>query len=123
MAGTMFISKIEPIQLIKDMNLTADMFEHATSDHKTPFAHVIERTIGEAVYKLGMRIVDPFTDPKHIKYMRKWYKRLRKRKIIINIVTFCIPFPKIRRPYRAHLIHTSFYLSTLKKIVDSDRKY
>lgn len=122
-AGTMFISKIEPIQLIKDMNILIDLFEKPTADHKTQFAHVIERSIGESVYKLGMKIVDPFTQKKHVKYMQRSYKKLRLRKIIINIFSCLIPFPKIRRHFRSHLINTSFYLQKLKTIVNLDNRY
>ena len=58
-AGTMFISKIKPIQLIKDMNISMDLFEKSSNDHKTQFAHVVERTIGASVYKSGMKIMIP----------------------------------------------------------------
>ena len=122
-AGTMFISKIKPIQMVKDKNISVDLFEKPTKDHRTQFAHVIERTIGEAVYKSGMKIVDPFTSEKHIKYIRRWYKKLKMRKVLINIISCCIPIAKIRRHFRAHLMNTSLYLSTLKRIVEEDRKY
>ena len=69
-AGTMFISKIAPIQFIKDMHLTSDKFEGANTNHTTQLAHVIERDIGAALYQSGMKIVDPFTSPEHIKYMK-----------------------------------------------------
>ena len=121
-AGTMFISKIEPIQLIKDMNILIDLFEKPTADHKTQFAHVIERSIGESVYKLGMKIVDPFTPSEHIRAIKIKYTTL---KIIRRFIQYCfcwVPLPKIRRKIKAN-INNYFYKHYMKKILILDNKF
>ena len=122
-AGTMFISKIKPIQLIKNLNISIDLFDKSTADHKTQFAHVVERTIGAAVYKCGMKIVDPFTSIKHKKHVNMLYKKLKIQKILINIIACCIPVKKWRRQVRSYLLNSDFYMSKLKNIVNTDNNY
>ena len=122
-AGTMFISKMKPIQLIKDMDIKIDLFGVSTPDHKTQFAHVVERTIGAAVYKCGMKIVDPFTSIKHKKHVNMLYKKLKIQKTLINIIACCIPVAKWRRQVRSYLLNSNFYMNKLKNIVNTDNNY
>nr|MBQ0091005.1 glycosyltransferase [Candidatus Enterousia merdequi] len=96
-AGTMFISKPEPISMIKNMNISKNLFQKNQKDHAVQFAHVIERTIGEAVYKCSTQIADPFTSPEHIKQINKMYKKLKRTKRIINYMFLFVPFSKLRR--------------------------
>ena len=102
-AGTMFISRIEPIQKLKELNIPKELFRKPDAEHSVQFAHVIERTIGECVYKSGMVIDDPFTPKKYIRKVKclclwiKWKKRL------INYLVFPIFVAKYRRKLRMFL--------------------
>ena len=120
-AGTMFISKMKPIQLIKNMDIKIDLFGVSTPDHKTQFAHVVERTIGAAVYKCGMKIIDPFTSKQHIKHINNMYKKLKWIKRITGYMVFWIPSQKIRHCIREYLMNISFY-PYLKHIGTIDNK-
>lgn len=116
-AGTMFVAKTEPFQMLKDMNINEQLFKKPTTIHETQFAHVVERTIGAAIYKSGMVIIDPFTEQTHIKKIIRLYRRRKWIKRIINYLGFLIPVPKIRRkikdklfallytPYEKYIIH------------------
>lgn len=102
-AGTMFVAKVAPFQILKDMNISENLFDKASEKHETQFAHVIERIIGAIIYKSGMIITDPFTTKRHIKKIMKLYNRLKWIKRFINYFVFLIPIPKIRRKIRNKL--------------------
>lgn len=121
-AGTMFVSKIAPIQLIKDMNLTADKFNGATTNHTTQLAHVIERAIGQAVYKSGMRIVDPFTSSKYVKNIRKRYRKYGVNKFLIRLLSCCIFIPQYRRRVRSGLMESRLYFLGIDNLVEEDSR-
>lgn len=118
-AGTMFISKIAPIQLIKDMHIDENLFDVPDAEHTTQFAHVIERTLGEAVYKLGMIIDDPFTSKKHIIKIKKRYFIGKCLHRMVNYIVFFIPIAKIRRKCRQKLINF-VYIPYVKRSVNMD---
>lgn len=121
-AGTMFIAKAAPFQMLKNMNIGAHLFEKPTKEHKTQFAHVIERTIGAIIYKSGMKIVDPFTSRKHVKKVKQLYEKRKWCKRLINYITFPIPFPKVRRRIKDKLF-AKWYAPYLNNIVEFDMKY
>lgn len=112
-AGTMFICRIEPIQLLKDMNIKEDLFAESDADHTMQFAHVIERTIGECVYKLGMIIDDPFTSKRHIEQIKRLYKKEKWVKRIANYLCFPIFIAKYRRKLKRKL-HDNYIKKLIK---------
>ena len=121
-AGTMFIAKAAPFQILKDMNIDESLFEKPTTKHETQFAHVLERTIGEIIYKSGMIISDPFSSIKQIKTVEKYHINLKYAKVIKTIIywlVFFMPFPKIRRKVR-HNLMCVFYLPYIKHIFNKE---
>ena len=102
-AGTMFVAKAAPFQILKNMNISEDLFEKPKQNHETQFAHVIERTIGEIIYKSGMEIVDPFTPKEYVRKQVEHYKNIKHIKRLINYVVFPIFMPKYRRIFRRKL--------------------
>lgn len=103
-AGTMFIAKAKPFQIIKDMNITEDLFEKPTQNRKTQFAHLMERMFGAIIYKSDMVIQDPFTSDKILNSINIRYKCFRILKDFVGYFVFFIPFPKVRRKLRNFLI-------------------
>ena len=103
-AGTMFIAKSTPFQILKDMHMTENLFEKPKQDHSTQFAHVIERTIGEVFYKSGMKIVDPFTPLAHIQKIKNCYRKRKWIKRVINYICFPCFIAKYRRKLHQKLI-------------------
>lgn len=112
-AGTMFIAKTKPFQIIKNMNITEDLFEEPRQKHYTQFAHLMERMFGAIIYKSNMIIQDPFTTPKHIKTIIKHQKRIKNISRIINYVVFLIFIPKIRRKVRKSLRNFFIYKNSI----------
>lgn len=102
-AGTMFISRIEPIQMLKDMNITQDLFDAPNDKHTTQFAHVMERMLGACVYRAGMIIDDPFTSRRHISKILKLRRTAKRQKRLINLIVCPIFVAKYRRQLRQKL--------------------
>ncbi len=70
-AGTMFMARASLFKPVQDMNITSSLFAVPDDGHSMQFAHIMERTLGEAVYKAGCRIDDPVST--------KCERRKRKR--------------------------------------------
>jgi len=121
-AGTMFIAKAAPFQILKDMQISEQLFAKPTEKHDMQFAHVIERTIGEIIYKSGMKIVDPFTPKKYVKEVRKQEKKLVFLKRAINYLVFLIPVPYIRRKSRIFLMD-KFFIPHVHIVIDTDKRF
>jgi lipopolysaccharide biosynthesis protein len=120
-AGTMFVAKAAPFKILKDMNIDDTLFEAPTTTHETQFAHVIERTIGEIIYKSGMIITDPFTPQNHIKKILRLYNRLKLIKRLINYMCFPIPIQVIRHKIKDKLFLKK-HLSRIIHILDIDKE-
>lgn len=99
-AGTMFIAKAAPFQIIQDMHMDEHLFAQPTKTHETQLAHVIERTIGEIIYKSGMTITDPFTPDEDMKKINHLYRKIKRTKRIINYIALPIVIPSIRRRFK-----------------------
>lgn len=61
-AGTMFIVRANILQSLQDLKLTSENFDEV-NNHKSGFAHMVERLFGYLVYKDGYQLQD-ITAPK-----------------------------------------------------------
>ena len=119
-AGTMFVAKTAPFQILKDMGINEYLFERPTITRETQFAHVLERTIGAIIYKSGMIIIDPFTPSQHIRKIKRLYGKSKWMKRLINYIGFPIPIPKIRRKIKDKLFAT-LYVPYINHATDMDK--
>lgn len=107
-AGTMFMARAEIFKPIQQMKIKAGQFAEPDKKHSIQFAHVMERTLGEAVYFAGYKIVDPVStaaerrrrrDSINIK-IKFWlinffqFKYVKKQKLLVKI--FGIPLWKLK---------------------------
>ncbi|MBQ6027449.1 MAG: hypothetical protein IJL21_02765 [Alphaproteobacteria bacterium] len=120
-AGTMFVAKAAPFKILKDMNIDDTLFEAPKTTHETQFAHIIERTIGEIIYKSGMIITDPFTPKQHIASIMKLYNKAKMIKRIVNYICFPIPIQVIRHKIKDKLFLKK-HLSRIIHILDIDKE-
>lgn len=105
-AGTMFIVRTEILKPIQQMKINADQFAEPDQKHSIQFAHIMERTLGEAVYFAGYKIADPIStaveksrkrDSINIKIKFAMinffqFKYVKKQKLLIKVLG--IPFWK-----------------------------
>ena len=104
------------------MNIDDTLFEAPKTTHETQFAHIIERTIGEIIYKSGMIITDPFTPKQHIASIMKLYNKAKMIKRIVNYICFPIPIPAIRRKIKDKLFFDK-RMSRIIHILDIVKEY
>ena len=108
-AGTMFICRPGIMKNIQKMHIKSDLFDAPNSNHTTQFAHVMERTFGEAVYFSGYYIADKFSNvfkkihlkitPYLIHYLlkiKRFFYRTEKKKYIKTIKIFKLPVYRIK---------------------------
>ena len=120
-AGTMFVAKAAPFQILKDMDIKEHLFESPTKTRDIQLAHVLERTIGAIIYKSGMIIIDPFTPSQHIKKIIRLYSKAKCIKRLINYLVFTIPIPKIRRRIKNKLF-MKWYVPYIERIISIDNR-
>ncbi|MBO7066207.1 MAG: hypothetical protein J6W40_01120 [Alphaproteobacteria bacterium] len=118
-AGTMFIAKAAPFQMLKDLNITEDLFDTPKEKHKMQFAHVVERLFGAIIYKSNMEIVDPFTPLDYIKEIKHYYRKQKWVKRGINYLLIPCFIQKYRRQLKRKLLKR-FRPMTIDKIVEYD---
>lgn len=104
--GTMFMARAEIFKPIQKMNIDVSLFAVPDKKHSTQFAHVMERTFGEAVYYAGYTIADPISSQYERKHRRRdinikikfsWislfqFKYIKKQKLVVKV--FGIPLWK-----------------------------
>lgn len=95
-AGTMFIARAEIFKPIQQMKITASLFETPDQKHSMQFAHVMERTLGEAVYKAGFRIDDPVSSRRE--------RRLRQRDYNLKIKFWHLTWFQLKYGRGRHLL-------------------
>lgn len=81
-AGTMFMARASLLKPVRDMKITASLFAEPDDGHSMQFAHIMERTLGEAVYKAGCRIDDPISTGRE--------RRQRQRDYNFKLKLFCL---------------------------------